>query len=627
MGEQDTRTDPRVGMLLAGRYRLGSRIDAGGMATVYSATDDVLGRQVAVKVMHPALAADDSFSERFRHEARNAARLSHPNVCPVYDYGESGNDLFIVMEFVDGTTLRSLLDRFGRLDRDTARHVARGAAAALDHAHDKGIIHRDVKPENILLTPDGQVKVVDFGIAKALGPRAANLTTDRPIGTVAYVAPEQITSTDVDGRADVYALGATTYEMLTGHPPFLGDSPQAVAAARMQQAPLNPQITSQIDTAVMKATSIDPKSRFASPGEFARALGDGPTPTFLTSTDHLPPPPPPGVATTAYVPVPAAAPAAPAPTAPPEGVDVLPFQTRLRHRKRRRARVYVAVALVLAIAGAVAYAVMPRPTTVPDLRGQTLEEAKSVLEHDGLELGDTNETFHDVAAVGTVVGSDPDPGVAVEDGTAVTLLVSKGVQLFDVPNVEGKPVDEAKVLMEQAGFSLAVGSEAHHDTVPKGAVISHDPDRPQAKKGTSFTAVVSKGPPLVAVPDVKGKTPAQARSAIEGAAFTFATREDFSESVDSGTVISSEPGTGAMAPKGSTVTAVVSKGPRPFPMPDLVGMTRGAAKDKARSLGLVVRNEYPVPGSGKPKGTVQGQNPPAGSNVRKGTPIDIYYSQ
>jgi len=618
MGEQDTRTDPRVGMLLAGRYRLDSRVDAGGMATVYRATDDVLGREVAVKVMHPALAADDSFSERFRHEARNAARLSHPNVCPVYDYGESGNDLFIVMEHVDGTTLRVLLERFGRLDPDTARHVARGVAAALDHAHGKGIVHRDVKPENILLTPDGQVKVVDFGIAKALGPRAANLTTDRPIGTVAYVAPEQITSTDVDGRADVYALGATTYEMLTGRPPFTGDSPQAVAAARMQQTPLNPQISSLIDGAVIKATSADPKGRFASPGEFARALGDGPTPTFLTSTDHLPPPPPSGAAPTAHV---------PAPVVSTEGVDVLPFQTRLHHRKRRRARVYVAVALVLALAGAAAYAVMPRPTTVPDLRGQTLEEAESVLEHEGLELGDTNETFHDVAAAGTVVGSDPDPGVAVEDGTAVTLLVSKGVQLFDVPNVEGKPIDEAKVLMDQAGFSLAVGSEAHHDTVPKGAVISHDPDRPQAKKGTSFSAVVSKGPVLVAVPGVKGKTPGQARSALETAGFTFATREDFSESVEDGTVISSEPGAGAMAPKGSTVTAVVSKGPRPFPMPDLVGMKRTAAKDKATSLGLVVRNEYPVPGSGKPKGTVQGQNPPAGSNVRKGTPIDIYYSQ
>lgn len=613
MGELDTRTDPRVGTILAARYHIGARIDAGGMAVVYRAADEILGRDVAVKVMHPALAADPSFAERFRGEAQNAARLSHANVCAVYDYGSSDGDLFIVMELVDGTTLRSLLERFGRLGTDTARHVARGVAAALDHAHAKGIIHRDVKPENILLTPDGQVKVVDFGIAKALGPQAANLTADRPIGTVAYVAPEQITSTSVDARADVYALGATTYEMLTGRPPFSGDTPQAVAAARLRQQPMNPGVASDIDAAVMKATAPDPSVRFTTPGEFARALGEGPTPAFLTSTHHLPP-----MTTTAEV---------PAPVVTPEGVEVMPFQARLHRRKRRRFRAWIAAAIVLALVGVAAYALMPRPTTVPDLRGQTLDEAESVLEREGLELGDTNETFHDVAAAGTVVGSDPDPGTAVKDGTAITLLISKGVQLFDVPDVIGKPLDEAKVLMDQAGFSLSMADEAFHDTVPKGAVISHDPDRSEAKKGTSFEAVVSKGPELLAIPDVGGKTPAQAKAALEAALFVYSSREDFSPDVDRGTVIGSEPAGGRMAPKGSTITVVVSKGPRPFPMPDLVGMTRRAAKDKAASLGLVVRNEYPVPGSGRPKGSVQGQNPPAGTNVRRGTPIDIYYSQ
>jgi serine/threonine-protein kinase len=613
MGELDTRTDHRVGSVLAGRYRLDARVDAGGMATVYRATDEVLGREVAVKIMHPALAADSTFSERFRGEAQNAARLGHANICAVYDYGESGDDLFIVMELVDGTTLRSLLERFGRLDVNTARHVTRGIAAALDHAHSKGIIHRDVKPENVLLTPDGQVKVVDFGIAKALGPQAANLTMDRPIGTVAYVAPEQITSTNVDGRADVYALGATTYEMLTGRPPFIGDTPQAVAAARLRQSSLNPGVQPDIDRAVQRATATDPNERFNGPGEFARALGEGANPAFLTSVDNR-------SAITSTAPV-------PAPVMTSQGVEVMPFQARLHRRKRRRTRTFLAIALVLAVLAGVGYTLMPRPTKVPDLKGQTLDQAEAVLDREGLKVGDLNSTFHDVAAIGTIVGSDPDPGIAVEDGAEITLLISKGVQLFDVPNVEGKPVDEAKVLMQQAGFSLSVEKEANHDTVPKGAVISHDPDRAQAKKGTAFTAVVSKGPVLVAVPDVKGKTPGQAKSAFEAAGFAHATREDFSESVPTGTVIDSEPGAGTMSPKGSTITAVVSKGPRPFPMPDLVGKTRANARVKATNLGLVVRNEYPVPGSGKPKGTVQGQNPPAGSSVRKGTPIDIYYSQ
>src|SRR5918999_4032772 len=291
MNEIDTKQDPRTGLLVAGRYLIGDRIDAGGMAVVYKATDEILGRSVAVKIMHPALAADPSFAQRFRGEAQNAARLSHPNIVTVYDYGESNDQLYIVMELCDGTPLRALLDRFGRLDPPTARHVTRGVAAALDHAHSKGIIHRDIKPENVLLTPDGQVKVVDFGIAKALGPQAANLTTDRPIGTVAYVAPEQISGAGVDGRVDVYALGAMTYEMLTGRPPFSGDTPQAVAAARLREPTLSPGISPELDGAVLKATAAKAEARFDTPGDFARALGDGGAPSFLVTTANLPAPP------------------------------------------------------------------------------------------------------------------------------------------------------------------------------------------------------------------------------------------------------------------------------------------------------------------------------------------------
>lgn len=623
MGDLDTRTDPRVGARLANRYRIEQRLDAGGMATVYQARDEILNRDVAIKIMHPALAADGSFVERFRNEGQNAARLSHPNIVTVYDYGEGDagagqQDLFMVMELCEGTTLRTLLERFGRLDPPTARHVTRGIAAALDHAHSKGIVHRDVKPENILLTPDGQVKVVDFGIAKALGPHAAHLTTDRPIGTVAYVAPEQLSSTNVDGRADVYALGAVTYEMLAGRPPFFGDTPQAVAAARMQGTALNPGISPEIDAAVSRATQGSPDARFDTPGDFARALGDSGTPTFLMSTDNLP-----NVAPLKPVP------SAPKPTASAttaREVDVLPFQMRYRKRKGRRVRAAFGSLIALAIIGVAAYALMPRPTTVPDVRGQTLAEAKAAVSREALRVGSIDHAFHDVALEGTIVGTDPDPGTAVKKDVAITLLVSKGPQLFEVPDVIGKQVDEAKTLMTQAGFTLSVGEEAYNDDVVKGAIASFDPNRRSAKRGTSFVAVVSKGPPLVAVPNIDGKNTARAREAIEATGFTFASSEDYSATVEVGKVISSNPAADEMAPKGSTVTAIISKGPRPFPMPDLVGMARGAAKEKAKSLGLVIRNEYPVPGSGKPKGVVQGQNPVAGTSVRKGAAIDIYYS-
>ncbi len=618
MGDLDTRQDTRVGARLANRYTIEERLSSGGMATVYRATDEILGRQVAVKIMHPALAADPSFVERFRQEGQNAARLSHPNVVTVYDYGEAQlgygqPDLFIVMELVEGTTLRSLLERFGRLDPPMARHVARGVAAALDHAHAKGIVHRDIKPENVLLTPDGSVKVVDFGIAKALGPHAVNLTTDRPIGTVAYVAPEQITMANVGTRADVYALGAMTFEMLTGRAPFIGDTPHAVAAARLARPTLEAGISDQIDAAIAKATAADPDDRFASPGDFARALGDLGEPAFMLSTDHLPD-------------AAALAQAAPSAAAHRDQIEVLPFQTRLHRSNRRRFRVVAFVAFTLALAAIAVYVVIPKPAAVPDLRGDTLEEAKSALEREGLLVGDINHQFHDAAAQGTVFGTDPDPGTAVKKGVKISLLVSKGPQQFDVPDVVGKPFEDAKAMMSAAHFSLTLGSRKHHDDIEKDAVISYGPPREQAERGQAFTATVSDGPELVAVPNVNGKSVSGAREAIEDAGFTFATSSDYSEEVPEDTVIRTEPGGDGTAPKGSEITAVVSKGPRPFAMPDLVGMRLGNAKERARSLGLIVRNEYPVPGSGKSKSTVQGQNPVSGTMVRKGTPIDIYYA-
>ena len=615
--------DSRVGTRLDARYRIEARLERGGMATVYRARDEILGRDVAIKIMHPALATDPTFAERFRREAQNAARLSHPNVVAVYDCGQAEGDAFIVMEFIDGTTLRTLLERFGRLDTDTTRHVARGISEALDHAHAKGIVHRDVKPENVLVTPDGQVRVVDFGIAKALGPQSMRLTTDRPIGTIAYVAPEQLSGADVDGRADIFALGAMTYEMLTGRPPYRGDTPQAVAAARMQQPIPSAGISPGIDGAIARATRANPRERFDTPGEFARALGEGASPTFLMSTDQLPSPLPSSTRQMTQ------APKVHVPVRSPEPVpvtDVLPLQTRLARRARKRFRIGAALALVLAVAAGAAYVIAPKGKTVPDMLGQTLEEARSTLERQDLQLSDVHEVFHDVAPKGTVVNSNPRPGLSVREGTKIQLATSKGPQLFSVPDVIGKPLDDAKGLMEEAGFSISAASDQHHDTVVAGAVISRDPSGGQAKRGTAFQAVVSKGPPLVEVPNVNGKTTSEAKSALEAAGFVYASSEAFSDSVTEGRVISSDPGGGSLHPKGSRITAIVSKGPKPFPMPDLVGMKLEDAKNKATSLGLEVRNEYAVPGSGKPAGEVQGQNPIAGSTVRKGSPVDLYYS-
>ncbi len=629
MSGTGTVSDHRIGLRFGSRYKLEERLSSGGMATVYRATDEILGRDVAVKVMHPALVSDPTFEQRFRAEAQNAARLNHPNVVAVYDCGDWEGDLYIVMELVEGTTLRTLLERFGRLDPPTSRHVARGVAAALDHAHSKGIVHRDIKPENILLTPDGQVRVCDFGIAKALGPQAANLTTDKPIGTVAYVAPEQISQSNVDERADVYALGAVTFEMLTGRAPFQGDTPQAVAAARMHSPVLSPGISPIIDTAVAKATSASADDRFATPGEFARALGDdGGVPSFLATTNQLPdpstlPPPP-----TAVIRPPEKKPekVAHADEVPRRATDVMPLQMRVRMRKRRKMRIALITLLALATAAVAAYALIPRPLLVPNLAGQTLEQARTALTRDGLRAGEVTEVFHDVAAKGTIVQTDPPTGTKVPKETLIKVSVSKGAQLFDVPGVVGKPIDEARKTMGDIGFTLAVEREIEHDTVPKGSIISIDPKIAKAKRGTSFTAMVSKGPPMLSVPNVVGKQATEARTTLQNAGFAYVYLGEFSDSVPEGQVMSTNPAGGNLAPKGSQVTAVVSRGPRTFPMPDLTGKSLGDAKKDAQDRGLVVKNEYAVPGSGKPKGEVQGQNPPAGTSVRKGSAIDLYYA-
>jgi serine/threonine-protein kinase len=611
-----TLHDPRVGSRLSSRYVIEERLGHGGMATVYRAHDELLGRRVAVKVLHPALAHDPELVERFRREATSAARLSHPNIVAVYDCGEDAGELFIVMELVEGTTLRALLERFGRFDAQTTRHAVRGIAAALDHAHAKGIVHRDVKPENILLTPGGDVKVVDFGIAKALGAGAVNVTNERGLGTVAYVAPEQITRADVDGRADVYALGAISFEMLTGRPPFSGDTPQAVAASRVQSPVLSPGISPEIDGAVARATAALPESRFETAGDFARALGIDPAaPAHLTTTAQLPSEP-----STAVI----APPRDRAPEPAGDTTAVLPLQTRLHRRRRIRMRILAALALVLACAAIAAYASIPKVRTIPNLRGQSLDAARAELEREGLKLGATVQAFHDVVPQGEIIDTSPAPGSRVKPDTVVNVTVSKGEQLFAVPDVVGKPLDEARGLMAAAGFTLVVGDTQYSDSVPSGAVVSRDPIVMTAKRGTSFSVVVSKGPQYVLVPSVAGDAPADAKSALEQAGFVYAESSDYSDTVPEGKVIGTSPS--GRAVRGATVTAIVSKGPKPFPVPDFVGMSLNDAKQKATSLGLVVRNTYPVPGSGKPHGQVEGQNPPAGTSVRKGTDIDLYYA-
>lgn len=602
MSQTGISRDSRIGDVLGGRYRLDAPLASGGMAAVYRGTDEILGRQVAVKIMHPALAGDGGFVERFRMEAQNAARLNHPNVVTVHDCGDVDDTLFIVMELVEGTTLRELLVDFGRLDPDTARHMVAGVAAALDHAHAKGLVHRDVKPENVLVTPDGNVKVVDFGVAKALADEGSRLTGERALGTMAYVAPEQLGGEDVDARADVYALGILAYEILTGETPFSGDTPTAVAAARYGRSVPSPGISPEVDGAIARATSQAPGSRFETAGEFARALGGG-SPTHVRETVEVDP----------------------QPTMPAMPTTFLPPAPGARRRGRRRWPWAVMVALVLAAAAAGVYVgLVPTTSAVPDLEGLTPEAAEDALAGDELALGDVSEAFSDRAEPGTIIATSPEAGVELDHGSSVDVIVSKGPQLYGIPDVVGVPVEEARTIVDESGFAVGEEAEEFSDAA-KGTVIRQDPPGGEARQGAEIDLVVSKGPELVTVPSVS-EDPDAAEAKLEGLGFDVRRVEEFSESIPKGNVAGTNPGPGTQAPKGSRVTLVVSKGPRTFAMPNLVGMQLDAAKAKAEGMGLVVANTYAVPGSGKSSGEVQGQNPPAGTEVRKGTQIDLYHA-
>ncbi|HVE90983.1 MAG TPA: Stk1 family PASTA domain-containing Ser/Thr kinase [Actinomycetota bacterium] len=611
MTQTHTQPDSRIGAVLAGRYRLDSRLAAGGMAVVYRATDQVLGRQVAVKIMHPALAYDGGFVERFRREAQNAARLNHANIAMVHDWGHEDETVFMVMELVEGTSLREMLDRFGRLDQATAKAVVSGVAAALDHAHARSLVHRDVKPENVLITPDGGVKVVDFGVARALGPDAVRLTTDGALGTVAYIAPEQLTDRDADARADVYALGVMTYEMLTGRAAFTGETPSAVAAARLTHSVPSPGVSPQVDGAVARATALRPEDRFESAGALADALGGGSGVTQFHETQEVSVQP--VAQPTTVIPLPG------------EGTRRLRRKRTTGRRARRRLWPWLALLLVLSAGAAGAYEFGLRTTTVPQIAGLTEVGAEQKLQRAELRIGPRTETFHDTVPAGTIVSTSPESGQRARPKSEVAVVVSKGPEMLRVPSVVGKPSEQARTILTEDGFTVGEESESFHNSIPAGSVAAQDPAEGKLKRGAPIALVVSKGPDLVPVPQgLSGVGAEEARRQIRAAGFAPASVDDFSDTVAEGRVIRTDPAGAARAVRGSKVTVVVSKGPRTFAMPSLVGMTAEGAKQKIKELGLVLGREIEVPGSASPKGQVQGQNPSAGTQVRKGAKADIY---
>ncbi|MDQ1705191.1 MAG: eukaryotic-like serine/threonine-protein kinase [Frankiaceae bacterium] len=621
-----TLSDPLVDRLLDGRYAIEARLARGGMASVYLATDVRLERRVAVKVMHAALAEDPEFVARFNREARAAARLSHPDAVSVYDQGSDANHVFLVMEYVAGSTLRDVLRARGQLSAGEAVAVMDHVLAALGAAHAAGLVHRDIKPENVLVTPDGRVKVADFGLARAVA--GTTLTTDDGmlLGTAAYVAPEQVRDGIADARSDVYSAGVMFFELLTGSAPFTGDTPISVAYRHMSDDVPAPStrvsgIPAELDTLVTWATARDPQGRPADGQVFHAALEQlrdrlglhAAVPAPSTDETRQIPRVTRDAQTTAALP--------PLPPSPPAAAGP--------HRPRRRRRwPYIALAVtLLAVLGGAGgwWLAVGQYTHAPKLLDLTQAQARQQLAHAGLHGRWLPAAYSDAFQQGHVMSEDPSGGSQVQKGATIALRLSLGPETHAVPAVRGDTVREAKTALQDANLTVAGQKLAWSTQVAAGKVIGTDPPAGKILHAqTGVTLIVSKGAKPVTVPDVQGKSEKDARAVLTGLGLVVAdtSRQDFSDTVPAGRVMGTEPPVGATAHAGDTITMVVSKGPQLFPVPDVTGHSIADAIRIINKAGFVAEPNQFLPGG---PGNVFRQNPGGGEQHPKGTKVELDY--
>ena len=639
--ESGEAADALVGRSLDGRYRLDAVLARGGMATVYLATDTRLDRVVAVKVMRPLLAEDPDFVDRFAREARSAARLSSLEVVAVHDQGTDAGTgtAFLVMEHVAGGTLRDLVEQ-GPVHPVRALGLLEPVLRALAAAHAAGLVHRDVKPENVLLGADGRVKVADFGLARAVETSSLTMTSGLLIGTVAYLAPEQVEQGRADPRSDVYAAGIVLFELLTGAPPFDADTPLSVAFRHVHEDVPAPGtrvagIPTALDDLVVRATRRDPAARPVDAGAFlaelqvvrADLLGPaGPPTSRLRPTLVVPRPtstPNPGTPPgTPPVPptrgAPAPDPAAPDPDAPdPDAPDPAAPD---RPSARRRRRTAWALALVLLVAAALSGGAYAFGTTAtPPVLSLPKAQAEAALRVAGLQVRYEAPRFHEQVPAQQIIDQDPDPNRRVRKGGTVVLLESRGPDRRVVPPTQGTTQAAATAAITKAGLRLGAVTSAF-DASPAGTVVASTPQTGQRlRPGTPVALVVSRGPELLDVPAVTGQSSARATRALADAGFETTVSRVFSERVPNGQVVAQEPAEGRAA-RGSTVSLEVSKGPELFAVPDLRGRTAPQAAATLADLGLEGR-AFDLPDG---QGNVVTQSPRAGSLVRRGAVVTYY---
>lgn len=578
--------------ILNDRYEMTSHIARGGMADVYDGRDTELNRRVAIKVLHSQFSADEAFVKRFRREAQAAANLSHPNIVGIYDWGQSEGTYFIVMEIVEGRSLRDILRAEGALLPRRATEIAAEVAAALSVAHQAGLVHRDVKPGNVLLARDGTVKVTDFGIARAWDDSQELTRTGAVIGTATYFSPEQAQGAAADARSDIYALGVVLYEMLTGRPPFTGDSPMSVAFQHVStEAPppasLNPDVPQSLNDVVMKALRKDPTARYQSAAEMRQDL------ISVLHGDTVVIPPVPvgnGVGSrdstrvlTSVIP----------PTVPPDEVY------REIEEEPRSQLPFVLTAFALLVTLGILFFVMWNLTqgnddegelvAVRNVAGLQLEEARNLLEADGFEVVEHFENSAEVEQ-GVVIRTEPPAGELAPFGSQVDLFVSIGSEQIAVPPVVGLPLEEARQAILDAGLTVGEVTEQPDPEIEVGLVIESNPGAGvEISPAIPVDLVVSTGPEVVIVPDVSNMTERDATALLNSLGLLVTVNEEFNEDVADGLVIRQDPAPDTEAFSGDTVLLVVSMGPAPVAVPDLRGMTEDQARDALEDVNLVLR--------------------------------------
>ncbi|UNS96573.1 Stk1 family PASTA domain-containing Ser/Thr kinase [Streptomyces tubbatahanensis] len=651
-----TLKDPLVGQVLDGRYRIEARVAVGGMATVYRAMDTRLDRVLALKVMHTSLSSDETFVTRFIREAKSAARLAHPNVVGVFDQGTDGTYVYLAMEYVEGCTLRDVLRDKGALRPRPALDVLEPVLAALGAAHRAGLVHRDVKPENVLIGDDGRVKVADFGLVRAVDSQTS-ATTDSILGTVSYLAPEQIEDGTASPRTDLYACGVMFYEMLTGSKPHAGSTPAQVLYQHLNKdMPLPsaavPGMAAALDGLVARATARNPEGR---PEDAVALLAEVRSTRAGLSEEELDAVPPqakdggeqavapaeqdgtgtpvaavpPSEAETSVIPRPAAndpvpdaepmdrtalLSAVPATEPPPAGAAEPAAPPRRRVLQPRWVLVALGVLLVLLVGTGVWYINSGQFTKTPAVLDQTQSEATKALAEAGLDVK-VERDYSQRVKRGHVIGTDPKPGERVRKTGAVTLTVSRGPEVVKVPQLRGTPLSDARRKLKDAGLEPGLVKRRFDEETAQGSVVATDPKPGSERRpGAAVELTVSKGAP-VDVPDVVGDDEGDAVEELkeEGLKVKIAKERVHSEE-DEGTIARMSPTDGSRLAKGDTVTLTVSKGPDMVEVPDVEDSSESEAKAKLEQAGFEVRvrrvffgdtvfNQSPDPGEEAPRGS------------------------